>query len=786
MASLTVSPTPVAPTITAQPTNQSVTAPATTNFSVVGTGTPTPTYQWLMSVDNGATFTNINGATSARYITPATQLTDNGKILRASLSNSAGTVFSNSAVLTVGAALRSPIFSTSPSNANVTAPAAATFSSLANANPAPKYQWQISNDGGNTFIDLFGAVGPSYTTPATSTLDNGAIYRVVAENQIGKLTSLGATLMVTAPLLPGPGLVLSQQFDLSKGSTIQISAPESALNSMAVIFPSAAADVTGYDTVSISYSRSPPGLINSQALSAGAKVVSKSITVGHSSLISFARPVRITIPYNKSDVASNEYPIVAIWDQALSRYDAVTVRSISRTDGTITFLTRQLGTFVAVNFSSSLSPLASLSVAKRATTTIRALGQARKAANGPTPDIDTGFSPILDGFPVSNFSTQTGDASGGACYGLTSFSAWYFDTQRNMYGPMYSLFDKSTTKLPSNPLEDDVARELIYKTYSDTLTANKATSVAELNPTWSVEEADLAAASFLVNAMLLTHQPQLLDLWSNRDYDKPGTAHSVLVYGWSGDPNYTGVLVYDPNYPGEPQFIAWNPPLTNGAAGSFVPYRGAYKLFLHAAKTLYYDPSGMASNFDFALKGWPKKHFNSIAIKNPTFDSFKVPKMSFPVSLTGQTVIEGSINPARLSMVLTAQGKVFANIFRDQKFLDAVPVDGATGKFQFAVEPIAAGKFSSEILIAIAGAAATVNDKGDSGISSGFEGFLRATLLPNVNIEFENNIVAGAPGSADIFQVDKQSVGEAREGQEASIRVIRPVKVGDAIVRLRG
>jgi|GEM_PF-3303052 len=52
-------------------------------------------------------------------------------------------------------------------------------------------------------------------------------------------------------------------------------------------------------------------------------------------------------------------------------------------------------------------------------------------------------------------------------------------------------------------------------------------------------------------------------------------------------------------------------------------------------------------------------------------------------------------------------------------------------------------------------------------------------------IEIQGNISA-LRQKIDTIQVDKQSVGEAREGQEASIRVIRPVKVGDAIVRLRG
>ena len=77
-ATLTVNPTPVAPMITTQPTSLTVTAPATATFTVVATGTPAPTYQWLQSVDGGVSFSFIAGATSATYTTPATTTTNSG------------------------------------------------------------------------------------------------------------------------------------------------------------------------------------------------------------------------------------------------------------------------------------------------------------------------------------------------------------------------------------------------------------------------------------------------------------------------------------------------------------------------------------------------------------------------------------------------------------------------------------------------------------------------------------------------------------------------------------
>jgi hypothetical protein len=87
-----------APSLTTQPTNQSVTTGQTATFSAVAAGTAPLSYQWQK---NG---TAVSGATSANYTTPATAMSDSGAQFTVLVSNPSGNVTSSPAVLTVTAA----------------------------------------------------------------------------------------------------------------------------------------------------------------------------------------------------------------------------------------------------------------------------------------------------------------------------------------------------------------------------------------------------------------------------------------------------------------------------------------------------------------------------------------------------------------------------------------------------------------------------------------------------------------------------------------------------------
>ena len=199
-ATLTVNPAPVPPSITSQPTNVTVTAPAAANFSVAATGDTPMSYQWRR---NGV---DIGGAINASYTLNPTIVADNGAQFSVVVSNAAGTVTSAAATLTVNAGSAPPSITTQPANVTVTAPVAANFSVVATGTAPLAYQWR--RNGAN----ISGATSAGYSLNPTSLADNGAQFDVVVSNGAGTVTSAAATLTVTSGG-GAPGPIFDVHFD---------------------------------------------------------------------------------------------------------------------------------------------------------------------------------------------------------------------------------------------------------------------------------------------------------------------------------------------------------------------------------------------------------------------------------------------------------------------------------------------------------------------------------------------------------------------------------------------
>jgi len=186
--------------VTTNPSSQTVTAGSSYSFSAAATGSPSPTVQWQLSTDGGATFTDLAGETSTTYTATASISVD-GYQFRAVFTNASGTATTSAATLTVQTV---PTVSTNPSDTTVLVGTPYSFSAAGSGTPAPSVQWQLSTDGGATFTDISGATSTTYTATAVAT-DNGHQFRAVFTNPAGTATTTAATLTVattaTAPVI---------------------------------------------------------------------------------------------------------------------------------------------------------------------------------------------------------------------------------------------------------------------------------------------------------------------------------------------------------------------------------------------------------------------------------------------------------------------------------------------------------------------------------------------------------------------------------------------------------
>jgi alpha-tubulin suppressor-like RCC1 family protein len=183
------------PVISAQPFPETVTEGETANFSATAHGSPTPTQQWEVSTDGGATWTPVAGATSGTLSVPATTVSESGYRYRDVFTNVAGTTASEGAKLTVNG---KPVVTQQPEDRTVGAGGNATFEVAASGSPAPTVQWESSTDEGASWTAVSGATSDTLSISGAQAAQSGTEYRAVFKNVAGTATSEAAILTVSS------------------------------------------------------------------------------------------------------------------------------------------------------------------------------------------------------------------------------------------------------------------------------------------------------------------------------------------------------------------------------------------------------------------------------------------------------------------------------------------------------------------------------------------------------------------------------------------------------------
>ncbi len=181
-----------APAVSAGPQSVTVCPGSSNIFSVNATGTSI-TYQWQVSTDGGASFTNINGETAASLTISGITTAQNNYRYRCIVNGvCAPAATTTAATLSV----RNPVaISGQPVQATVCIGNNTSFSIAASGNGLT-YQWQVSTDGGNSFTAITGATQSVYNLNTVAMALNNNQYRCVLNGDCNTTTSNPALLKV--------------------------------------------------------------------------------------------------------------------------------------------------------------------------------------------------------------------------------------------------------------------------------------------------------------------------------------------------------------------------------------------------------------------------------------------------------------------------------------------------------------------------------------------------------------------------------------------------------------
>lgn len=180
---------PTAPVITTQPANQSVIAGQKAVFMPTVNGSAPVAIQWRRNNQD------IPEATNTIYETAPTTNADNGSQFSFVATNSAGSVVSNVATLTVNSAATAtgaPVITQQSPSYFTADGSSVTLQVTVIGTPPLTYQW---TKNGQVIAD---ANGPTYTFPNPALTDTGVLFRVSVTNGLGTATSQNMLLTVAA------------------------------------------------------------------------------------------------------------------------------------------------------------------------------------------------------------------------------------------------------------------------------------------------------------------------------------------------------------------------------------------------------------------------------------------------------------------------------------------------------------------------------------------------------------------------------------------------------------
>ena len=449
-----------------------------------------------------------------------------------------------------------------------------------------------------------------------------------------------------------------QTLSYDQGGTVSIGDQSSPIRGTKVLVKP---NTLGADTetISIEYQDALPGPFSAQAQSFGVAQASKTLILKRGTDVDLELPAEVTLPYDKSVVADNEVPVVLFWDETLARYSPVSLISVDRSAGTVTFRTAHFSSYVVAILKAIADKL-----------------------NVSQPSVDTIFRPSTDDFFVHNFGAY--DYPGGSCLGMANYSAWYFDAKKPSKGAGLQTLYKEGIQAAEE--DDQNVRELISRTFiaSEQYWAHEALRV-------QAAEGEVFTGMYLIQSMIITGSPQVLLMADSVPLTINGFGHATTVYRYDAD--NLRFEVYDNNFPRETVFLEWNP-LTG--FGNYSKYNGKVQEFAFDALHSTFSPATFEKFFNGVESGWDSSKFAKISITQPTASS-KDPNL-YEVSGDTNVVIGGQV--PRLGNETNPNAQRYAHIYLNGVTKAGVANVDQSGNFTFTI-PTLPSATGTEMMILV-------------------------------------------------------------------------------------
>ena len=196
-ASLSVAPTPVAPTITTNPSSQSVGTGAIVVFTASASGNPAPSFQWKKNGSNLSDGGDVSGSATSVLTLSFVTAADNGTYTVVATNGVGSPALSSGANLTVTGV--PPVITQQPTNQTVLSGSSVSFNIGETAIPPASIQWMKNGSPLADGVGVSGSTTATLTLSAVTTADSG-VYSAQLSNGIGApVSTSGATLTVQIP-----------------------------------------------------------------------------------------------------------------------------------------------------------------------------------------------------------------------------------------------------------------------------------------------------------------------------------------------------------------------------------------------------------------------------------------------------------------------------------------------------------------------------------------------------------------------------------------------------------